>query len=299
MEDVLIIGGTGFLGSWVVRRLARENYRVHATHTPGRHPPLPAGVSWIPCDLTKQGFPAAFPEACRSVLFLAQSRNYRAFPAGAKDMLDVNVNGLLQTAAYAQRIGARNLIIASTGSVYTHNDAPAREISVIDTQANRSFYVASKLAGEILTAVYRSLLAVIHLRIFFPYGAGQNEDMLFPQLIARVREEKPIKLHAPDGLIANPIYAADVAEAFRRCIDLDASGVYNVGGPDCLTLRQVGMIIGDVVGREPLFDENPGTTAPMFVGETCALKQALGWAPSISLRDGLREWVHSAQKEAA
>ena len=214
-------------------------------------------------------------------------------------MLEVNVNGLLQTAAYAERVGVRNLIIASTGSVYTHNDAPAREISVIDTHANRNFYVASKLAGEILTAAYRSLLAVIHLRIFFPYGAGQNEDMLFPQLIAKVREGRPIQLHAPDGLIANPIHAADVAEAFRRCIDLDASGVFNVGGPQCVTLREVGTIIGEIAGRVPLFEVNSKTTAPMFVGELGALQQTLGWAPAVALREGLREWIQSSQREAA
>ena len=299
MQQVLIVGGAGFIGRHTARRLAEAGATVYATHTPGRRPPWIAGVRWLPCDLTGADPCAGWPTSCDAVISLAQARNWRTFPQTAQDVFAVNVAGLFQTLQYAQRTGIRRFVYASSGSVYTQAARPAQEGEAIDLLGPRTFYAASKLAAEVLLRPYQTLFPVAVLRIFMPYGAGQTPEMLLPSLVQRVRQGQPLKLHGEDGLVSNPVAVADVAETLARCLTLDTSATLNVGGPERLTLREVGQAIGRVVGREPAFETQPGVTAPVIVGDTTALQTTLGWTPALRVEDGLRRWLDEEQAQAA
>jgi UDP-glucose 4-epimerase len=299
MQKVLIVGGAGFIGRHTARRLAEVGATVYATHTPGKRPPWIAGVRWLSCDLTAADATVGWPAGCDAVISLAQARNWRTFPQAARDVFAVNVAGLVQTLQYAQRTGVRRFVYASSGSVYTQTARPALENEVIDLPAPRTFYVASKLAAEVLLRPYQALFPVVVLRLFMPYGAGQNPDMLLPSLVERVRQGQPLKLHGQDGLVSNPVAAADVAEALARCLTLDNSVTLNVGGPERLTLRQVGQAIGRVVGCEPAFESQPAAAVPVVVGDTTALQKTLGWAPALRMEEGLRRWLDEELAQGA
>ena len=299
MERIVVAGGAGFLGGYTVRRLVQYGYQVWATHSPGRTPPTISDVNWIECDLAKPDSSARWPSACDLVVYLAQSRNHRSFPDAAEDTFAVNVHGMHQAMHYAWRAGARGVIAASTGSIYTDTQKPAQETDPIELQVQRSFYVATKLAAEVLAAPYNAVLPVIQLRIFTPYGEGQNASMLFPQLVQRIREGRAVSLHGQKGLILNPIYAGDVAEAIRCCLGLKQGGTFNLAGPESLDLRQIAKTIGKVLEREPVFEVQPANKPPVLVGTTDALKAALAWAPTICLETGLRTWLEPAHKACA
>jgi nucleoside-diphosphate-sugar epimerase len=292
MDTVLLVGGGGFIGQHAAAELARLGWRVYATHRPGSPVPVLEGVRWVAGDLTSEAATSAWPARCDHVLFLAQARSSRSFPDRAADTFAVNVAGLMRVAEYARRAGARQFTCASTGSVYSQTREPAKEREPFDVLAGRSFYAASKLAGELLLGPYEALFPVVVLRIFMPYGPGQCPDMLFPSLVRKVREGRPIQLHGQDGLLCNPVAVGDVVEGLRRCLGLARSATLNLGGPRQLTLRQIGNAIGHVVGAVPVFEPQPGAP-PVIVGDCAALKDALGWAPSIDLESGLREWLES------
>jgi UDP-glucose 4-epimerase len=298
MDKVLVVGGAGFLGAHTARRLAASGIHTWATHRPSRIPACIPGVTWIESDLTRHDASLNWPKQCDSVLFLAQSKLYRDFPSSAADMFAVNVQGALHAVSYACKTGARNVVIASTGSVYSDSSKAADERDTIDAGATPNFYVATKLASEILCAAYRELISVIQVRIFFPYGSGQDGGMLFPRLIQRVKEGRPIFLHERNGLTANPIYAKDVAEAMLRCTSLTTGGVYNLAGPEVLSLREMGEHISKAIGRNVEFEVKPDERAPTFVAETRKLRLGLGWEPTTTLAAGLRDWLEAASLAA-
>lgn len=291
MRNVLIVGGSGFLGQHTVKSLVQAGDRVWATHSVGKTPPPLRDVQWLATDLTSSQATDSWPRDCDAVIFLAQARNWRNFPACAGDVFRVNLDALLQTAQYAQTSGAKKLLVASTGTVYASSALALREMDVIDCNASRTFYAASKLAAEILLGPYTKYLDITQLRIFMPYGSGINSDMLFPQLVKRVQTGQPITLQGFDGMRVNPIAAADVAEAFRRALDLVGSSVLNLAGSSEWTLREVGETIGKILGLAPRFEHQPNVPAPVVVGDISALCQALCWTPSIDLEEGLRSWL--------
>lgn len=292
-RNILVIGASGFLGKHLVQRLASRDFTVHATHLPGESTiPLP-GVTWATCDLGSSDFESRFPSRCDAVVYLAQSPHWRDFPAGAADVFRVNVAATLRAAEYARRAGVRRFLYASSGSVYTQTVRPTLENEPLDLNSPRSYYSASKLASELLLGPYAALFSVVILRLFVPYGVGQHRGMLIPQLVRRVGEGCPIELHGAEGMRINPVAAADVAEALERCLALDESATLNVAGPQILSLREVGVLIGQALGREPQFKQNDDQIPPFIVGDLSSLRRRLNWIPSITFERGLSMWRES------
>jgi UDP-glucose 4-epimerase len=299
MRSVVVVGGSGFVGLHTVRLLGARGYSIWATHSPGQIPSAIPNVTWGGIDLRSSAISHNWPGRCDAVIYLAQSRRWRQFPEAADDVVAVNLAALQQTASYAHAAGARILVTASTGSVYTNQSKVANENDAIDCAAPRSFYAASKLAAEILLGPYSKFLTIVQLRIFMPYGSGMGPDMLFPQLVKRVQTGQPISLHRPDGMRINPIAVSDVAEAFVRCLNLDRSDVLNLAGPEEYSLQSVGEAIGKVLGVTPRFEHLQSGEAPVIVGNLDRLCQTLDWKPSIRLEDGLRAWLGASTKSAA
>jgi len=289
MDTIFVIGGGGFVGRHVVRHLAGNGLRVVATSRPGSSPPPATGVEWLPNDLTLDDT-ATWPVRYDAVVYLAQSSRWREFPLGADDVVRVNVAAVQRAAEHARSAGAKRFVHMSSGTVYAQQKEPVREDEPIPISAARSFYAASKLAAEFLLGSYAPYFGVIQFRLFMPYGAGQNERMLLPLIVSKVREGVSVDLHGADGLMCNPVAVGDVAEAIRRCLSLDGSHTLNLAGPEELTLRQIAGMIGTAVGREPVFTTKPGT-APVIVGDTSRLQATVGWQPPTRFVDGLNDWL--------
>ena len=291
MSGVLVVGGDGFVGRHLVSALATAGDQVHATYRAGKTAPTFARVNWLPVDLAAAAPTASWPERCDTVVYLAQSRQWRAFPDGADDVFRVNVGGVFHAAEYARRAGTRRFIFASSGSVYASGASPFFETMPFDVPSPRSFYAASKLAAESLLGPYSGLFAVMVLRLFVPYGEGQAPDMLLPTITRKIREDVPITLDGSDGPLLNPVAIADVVETINRCARLDRVATVNVAGPESLRLRQIADLIGSRVGRTPRFEAGGKPVAVDLVGDTTSLRHTLGWAPSRTLADGLRDWL--------
>jgi UDP-glucose 4-epimerase len=289
MSTVFVIGANGFVGRHLVRHLAAHGVRVFATARPGATPQAIANIDWVFADLAT-GKMSNWPKTYDAIVYLAQSARWREFPGGADDVFRVNVAGVHRAAEHARSVGAKRFIHMSSGTIYMQTKEPAHEDDAIAINATRSYYAASKLAAEMLLGPYSSEFSVIQLRLFMPYGVGQNEKMLLPSIVSKVRDGIAIDLHEPDGLKCNPIAVGDVVEAIRRCLMLEGSHTLNLAGPEVLSLRQVAEAIGSAVGRAPMFNTKP-EPAPMIVGDTTRLRQVLQWEPPTRFADGVREWL--------
>lgn len=290
-QRVLVVGGNGFIGRYAVGHLAAHAHEVFATYRPGKAPlPVP-GVTWLPCDLDAP--PANWPDGCATLIYLAQARSWRSFPGGAAEVMRVNVDAVAEAVQFAVKTGVQRFVFASTGSVYSRTDRVAREDDPIDLEAARNFYAASKLAAEALLRPFGQLLSVILLRLYVPYGPGQSADYLLPKLVQSVCDGKAITLNGPGGILTNPVALGDVARVLAGCLGLEGSHTFNVAGPEILSLRAIGEIIGAALGRAPAFEIRAEQATQIIAGATGRLRAALGWAPATRLRAGLAEYLGS------
>jgi UDP-glucose 4-epimerase len=254
---ILATGGSGFIGKTVVSRLLVA-HEVYCLVRDGRN--APPGSVPIVGDLALQVDSSNWPPF-DGIIHLAQSTARGNFPGSASDAFAVNVAGLAQLLALAERAKVRRFVMASTGTVYESTTQPLREDAAVSPGG---YYPASKLAAEVLLRPYASCMAACALRLFTPYGPGQS-GRLIPQLIDRIRKGSVISLVGSDeGHVLAPTHVDDIARVFVTSIEDEWSGTLNVAAPEVLTIRQISQALGRALGIEPYFARQPGDTIRLF-----------------------------------
>jgi UDP-glucose 4-epimerase len=246
---VLVTGATGFVGGSIIRALVRKGHDAIAAVR--RHDVGVRDCESVVWDIGQARRPSPLPPKIDAIVHAAQSRNYRAFPADADEMLRVNVAGACALLDYAVDAGVSRFCLLSSGTVYEPYGGGLHEEAALSPT---SFLGATKLAAEVLARPYASDVALSILRLFFPYGPGQR-DRLIPDIVDRVRSGRAVQLSADgDGLRIVPTYVEDIAEVTVAAVVEGWSGTMNVAAPWATTLRELAELIGTNVGRRPIFE---------------------------------------------
>lgn len=277
---VLITGADGFIGLHLVAELSPRHDVVAVVR---RLPRNPQSAEYVVQDLVEPLDLSALPARIDAVIHLAQSRLYRDFPAGAADIVAVNIDSTFHLLEYARHAAARTFIFASTGGVYAH---AYEKLVETDPVSPLNFYLTSKYAAELLTANYREFFHTVVFRFFFVYGKGQG-PMLLPSLLTRVRAGQPVVVEGSRGLRLNPIHVTDAVRVFEPALTLDASDVFNVAGDEVVGITELIGLLAAAVGVEARVEHIHGEVNRDLVGDNSRMKDILGVSPRISLREGI------------
>jgi UDP-glucose 4-epimerase len=289
---VLLTGATGFLGRRLLIQLA-ECHDLVALARRDAPAPLSDFAEWIVMDLAEPVDPSRLPARVDAVVHLAQSTRFREFPEGAVDLFAVNVASTFGLLEYARCARASRFIHASTGGVYRPGSEPLIEESPLDPG---NFYGATKASAEHLVQGYAGQLQAVVLRPFFIYGPGQR-DMLISRLIERVLAGEVVEVNGNPGIRVSPTYVDDAANAFAAALKVGGNHVCNVAGLDAVTLTELVELIGDVSGVSPRLRNVDAVPPGDLVADTRRMREVVGVAPRVSLREGIRRAVVAARAE--
>jgi NADH dehydrogenase len=230
---VTVFGGSGFLGRHVVRALAKREYRIRvAVRRPelaGHLQPL-GRVGQIHAVQANVRYPASVEAAMRDSL------------------LAINLVGILtesgeQTFQAVQAVGAGTIAKAAhaAGANLVH-------VSAIGADAqSASRYARAKAAGE--QAV---LAAAPDATIMRPSVVFGPEDEFTNRFAALARMAPALPLIGGGLTRLQPVYVGDVATAVADAADGRAKpgGIYELGGPEVLTMREIMEIILAITERK-------------------------------------------------
>jgi UDP-glucose 4-epimerase len=288
---ILLTGAAGFVGRRVLRALLNASHEVIAlTHCKTELGLLEGGrVTALQGDLCTRDLYDRLPGLVDAVISLAQSVHYLDFPARSEDIFAVNVEAAFRLADWGRRNGTERFVLVSSGGVralesHVWGRASAAPATPID------FYLNSKFCAEAILRAYRNLFRTLVIcRPFFVYGPGQSPHMLIPRLIQSVRLGKPLQLRGPDGLRLSPVYVDDVASALARSVELAGFAEFDIGGPQDLTLREIGEAIARRLGKQALFTQAPGKPEN-FVAARSEVYAGLGIKPT-PFEEGLNRLI--------
>lgn len=228
-QIVTVFGGSGFLGRYVVSLLAKRGYRVLvATRQPNR-------ANFLPMGKVGQVHPiqanVRYPDSIRHAVMRADHV--------------VNLTGILQESGRqsfdAVHAEAPRLIAeaAEKAVSFTH-------VSALGADANsESAYARSKAAGE--ENVLKARPDAVILRPSLLFGPG---DSSFTRFATLARMLPVLPLPGCDTRF-QPVYAGDVAEAIVRAVDGAVKpGLYELGGPEIRTMRQMMEFVCEVTERK-------------------------------------------------
>ncbi|TAN48100.1 MAG: NAD-dependent epimerase/dehydratase family protein, partial [Betaproteobacteria bacterium] len=247
------------------------------------------------------------------VLHLAAQPGVRYSLENPGSYVAANLVGFANLLECCRRHAPKHLVYASSSSVYGGNTKlPWSEADNVDHPV--SLYAATKKSNELLAHVYSHLfgLPTTGLRYFTVYGPWGRPDMS-PMLFARaIMDGQPIDVFNQGDMQRDFTYIDDVVEATLRVLDEPAApdAAFDSGAPDPATSRAPWRVYN--IGNHrpvPLLDyiaaleRALGRTAikrmqPMQPGdvqatyaETTRLADAVGFAPSTALEDGLAKFA--------
>jgi nucleoside-diphosphate-sugar epimerase len=303
----LVTGAAGFVGSHLCERLVADGHDVRAVDclTPyysldQKRSNLSSIESLDRCevveaDLRTSELPPLL-EGIDVILHQAGQPGVRA--SWADGFASYVEHNLLATQRMLEAVRDRRLdrfVFASSSSVY--GDAPSYPTSEGDLPRPQSPYGVTKLAAEHLCGVYARQWGVptISLRYFTVYGPRQRPDMAMHRLIEAALTRTPFPLFGDGTQVRDFTFVEDVVEANVAAAirDVEPGEVLNIAGGSQATLLDVIEVVGDLVGRPvPLERQRPERGDVARTGAAVDRARAvLGWAPRVSLRDGLAKQV--------
>ncbi|MBC7436287.1 MAG: complex I NDUFA9 subunit family protein, partial [Bdellovibrionales bacterium] len=227
MKNILLLGGTGFIGSHICEKLARLQVRVTV---PTRR--YEAARNIIPLPLVTVLESNIHDEATLTRLLDGHDAaiNLVGELHGSEAQLNRAHAELPQKLARAcTAAGVRRMVHLS--AVGAGMEAPSR-------------YLRSKARGE--TAVRESGLAATILRPSVVFGAEDS----FINMFARLQRVFPVLPLAGSGAKFQPVWVEDLADAVIACLKNDDTigHTYEICGPDVFTLKQLVQMAGQYAG---------------------------------------------------
>jgi dTDP-glucose 4,6-dehydratase len=303
---LLVTGGAGFIGSnfirgilarhpqYLIRNLDKLTYSGNL-HTlsdlegNGRH-------TFVRGDIgDRRKLPEVLEGVEAIVHFAAESHVDRSI-LDSTAFIRTNVLGTQCLLDAARQAGVKRFVLVSTDEVY--GSAPSGEkFTEASHLAPNSPYAASKAGADLLARAYFRTyrFPVIITRCTNNYGPFQYPEKFIPLIISRALEGESIPVYG-DGLqIRDWIHVAD------HCAGLDAvlhngrdGEIYNLGAgnewPNLEIARRILQLVGKPETLLTYVQDRPGHDRRYALNSDKAERE-LGWAPKISLEDGLKQTV--------
>ena len=297
VNSVFITGGTGFVGTHLRRKLAKQDFRVTIF---AREPDAVSkrhNESVVFGDITD---PETITISADTVIHLAADTNVPKSVDQPTSVWKVNADGTQNVLEAARDSGVDRFCYVSSASVF----GPPSYLPIDEQHPMNPAepYGAAKLAGDRLTAAYArsyDMLTVI-VRPFNIFGEGQPKHNVVPTIIQQALEDSTVKL----GNLSPKrdfMYVKDAVDGIILALNSGKNGeAYNLGRGEAVSIKALAEQVLEEVGSDVAVvstserQRDDSIEIKEHVADSSKIRD-LGWNPSYTLRDGIREMIRSTK----
>ncbi|MFC1977612.1 NAD-dependent epimerase/dehydratase family protein [Chloroflexota bacterium] len=292
-KNVLITGGSGFIGRNLSRRLNECGAKVFIIDN--REKPNELTASFSRCDITDYSqlrdiFAGISPQI---VFHLAATISRASEFDMLYRMIDVNLVGTVNLFNCLRQVtNLQSVVVAGTAEEYGINTVPFRE-NLNENPTNP--YSFSKTCVSHLCRLAHSLfdIPVSVLRATLAYGPGQEEVMLIPSLIESLLRNQSFLLSAGEQT-RDFLFIDDLVEAYLLAgSNKSAFGeIFNIGSGKSYKIKDIAHKIGRILGKEHLLSfgkvDYRKSEIMDYQVDFSKARNILNWMPKIDIDEGLR-----------
>src|SRR2546426_5895485 len=201
-----------------------------------------------------------------------------------------NIIGTLNVLELARLTGTRNIVVASSSSVYGNAANAASSESQLSDQP-LSPYAATKKGAEAICHSYHHLfgLNISLLRYFTVYGPFGRPDMALFRFVHWISNDQPVVIYGDGQQQRDFTYIADIARGTVAAIELPGFQIINLGSDRPIKVLDAVHTIETSLGKSGRLDFRPAHGAD--VARTCAeirtARKLLSWQPEMPFASGI------------
>lgn len=314
-KKVLVIGGAGFIGGFVVKELLKTDVGeviIYDNFTRGKYSNIDTSLKDSRCSVFPLGgdireidvLDKAF-EDVDYVFHLAAMwlLHCKDFPRTA---FSVNIEGTFNVLEACVKHKVKKLIYSSSASVY----GDAVQVPMMEDHPfnNKNFYGSTKIAGEAMCTAFndRYGLEVIGLRYMNVYGPGQDQHAVYsgvvPIMLNKIEAGEQPEINGDGSQAYDFIYVEDIAKANVNALYSDVKhGFYNIGTEVQTTIKELCDTILELkrsnvkVKYKPYSDDDARQLVQNRIGSAKKAEIELNFKYKDSLKDGLIKLIQWRQ----
>tara|TARA_B100001059_G_scaffold102681_1_gene102427 strand:+ start:7214 stop:8194 length:981 start_codon:yes stop_codon:yes gene_type:complete len=310
-SSVLVIGGAGFIGSFVVAELLKypvDRVVIYDNFARGNLDYISEQLKDKRCtifpfggDIREIDILNTAMEDIDYVISLAAMwlLHCKDFPRTA---FEVNVAGTFNILEACVKNNIKKLIWSSSASVY--GDAVELPMTENHPFNNKNFYGASKIAGEAMATAFndRYELSIIGLRYMNVYGPHQDQTAAYtgviPVMLNKIEANETPIINGDGSQSYDFIYVEDVAKANIKALLSDKEfGMYNVGTEIQTSIKDLCELILKLKNSDlkikysPYSEDDARAMVKNRIGSRLKAEQELGFKYKYKLKQGLTKLI--------
>ena len=233
------------------------------------------------------------------VIHLAAMAGVRPYIENPILYQEVNCIGTQNLLEVMKEYGVKNLVMASSCSVYGNNKkVPFKETDIVDYAI--SPYAATKKSNEVMTHVYHKLfnMNVIMLRFFTVYGPRQRPDLAINKFTRLMLNDEEVTMFGDGTTSRDYTYIDDIVSGIYSSINyvLNNNDVYeivNLGNSSPISLKEMINTIAEVLNKEPKIKEMPMQQGDVNItyADISKAKEMLNYDPKTPFKEGIEKFV--------
>lgn len=310
-KKILVTGSSGFIGSHLVRFLKRQGHEVHGVDMV--EPPYEEPDEFYLCDLRKeQDTQHVFrmigrPEEVYNLACLMGGMGYIGNPENNFDIMVGSSQIISNILNCSRRKGVTKSFFSSSACVYNMDLQMGGPAALSEKDAYPAMpdlvYGWQKLFGEQMYRAFRTSEIDIRIarfhNIFGPEGIYQGGKEKAPAALCRkvaaARDGDTIEIWGTGNQTRSFLYIDECIEGIDRLMRSNYVGPFNLGSDEKVKINMLAKMIIAISGKELKIKNVDGPEGVKARNsDNTFMRQALGWAPSAKLSDGLKEtyrWI--------
>jgi len=298
---ILITGGTGFIGSRVVKKLIDVGdipiVLKRSFSNVWRIREFIDNVTTY--DIDKVSIEEVFrKEKIDAIVNLAVSYKKYASFSDIDELVDVNIKFPVRLLELCKVNNIRLFVTAGSYFQYSHDHSVLSDYRL---SSARSLYSATKSAlGDIMRyySKYENVKTA-ELIIFTPYGEMDREERLIPHIIKQKLSGNKVNLTQGFQRL-NLVYVEDIADAFVKAIDLtdfqEPNLIFNIANKESYSIREIVTVMEELFGSRIEVDWSVVKAEELdlsrnYLVDTEQAEKILKWRPRFNIYDGLRNTI--------
>lgn len=275
MKRVLVTGARGFIGDYLQKELER-------------------GYEWLPYsgDVLAEDWGAYMDQVKPDFLVHLAWVTGTGYSDSEKNLAFLQKSIELYRAFYD--CGGQRAVFVGTEQEYARTGQVLREDSPL---APQSLYAVCKegLGRALLKDSQVGSRSFAWCRVFFVYGTGEKPTRLMPSLINGLLRGETVTCSC-GSFVRDYIHVSDLARALRCCMEQDGASAVNIAGGRQTTIGEIADEVRRQIG-------GPGkvvfrgaaecSSQPASVWADISRLRSFGWAPQVSLTEGIAEEIKS------